>query len=258
MKNKFTLHNFFSLLGDFIFPRICLICRKRIVITELADDLHTDNLYSSKMLDSDEYCCKECKEQINFDLNPEKLLNNLFSIFTKETLAIHRIISLFSATYDVSPMPLIHKLKYSGFTDIGFKYGILLGEALVKNNFVDYDYIVPVPIHRVRKRERGYNQSDFIAKGVQKVLNQKLPNIEIANDLLLRTENTPSQTLITFEERKSNLVNAFRVNSKYEIFDKKILLVDDVLTTGSTLNNCATSLLASSAKFVDVATLLKA
>ena len=247
MKN-FIIHNFFSLIGDFIFPKICLICRRRITIDELSNNLH-----SNKMLSSDRFCCKECKEQINFDLNPDKLLNDLFFIYTKETLAINRVISLFSATYNISPMPLIYKLKYFKFTDIGIDYGMLLGELLLKNNFVDYDYIVPVPIHRVRKRERGYNQSDFIAKGIQKVL-----TVEIASDLLLRTRNTTSQTQLTVEERKFNLTNAFRVNSKYEVFDKKILLIDDVLTTGATVNNCALVLRESSVKLIDVATLLKA
>jgi ComF family protein len=108
-----------------------------------------------------------------------------------------------------------------------------------------------VPIHKTKKKERGYNQSDYIAQGVNNILKKK-----IKYDLIKRIRYTQSQTTLTLEERLANVKGVFEINKKYNLEGKNILLVDDVLTTGSTLNNCAYTLISNNARKVDVATLL--
>lgn len=109
-----------------------------------------------------------------------------------------------------------------------------------------------MPIHKAKRRHRGYNQSDYIAIGINKILQKT-----VAPNLLIRLKHTPSQTLLDVTERMKNVKSVFEVNPKYDVYNKNILLVDDVLTTGSTLNNCAQTLLYSHARRVDIATLLK-
>ena len=253
-----NLNKIIKLLDDFIYPKICLVCRKRITLDELSSQ------FNPKKLTSDNFCCSECKSKFVFAPNKEEILTNLLNIFVKNELAISNAVSLFSISvkdsseenYDFrenSPINLIYKLKYFGFTKIGFEYGIWLGNVLLENDLKEYDFIVPVPIHKAKKRERGYNQSDFIAKGVQQIL-----KIQVVTDLLKRKKYTTSQILLKSDERKNNVENAFELTKKFNILNKNILLIDDVLTTGSTVNNCAITLLENSASKVDVATLINA
>ena len=110
---------------------------------------------------------------------------------------------------------------------------------------------MPIPLHKTKFKERGYNQSEFIAKGINNILKKKE-----RFDIVRRTKYTKSQALLSPEERKTNVKNVFEIDEVYKISDKIILLVDDVLTTGSTINNCALALLEKGAKRVDAATLL--
>jgi ComF family protein len=246
------IKRFIKLFDEFIFPKICLVCRKRINSAELEN-----NFISKKLQLADDFCCFECKSKFQFAPPKEEILNNLLNVFDKNELVISNVVSLFALpdenNENNSPMNLIYKLKYFGFTKIGFEYGIWLGNILAENDLKNYDFIVPVPIHKVKKRERGYNQSDFIAKGVQQIIEKP-----ILTDLLIRKKYTISQTLLSSSERKNNLENAFELNKKFNISGKNILLIDDVLTTGSTVNHCAITLLENSASKVDVATLIKA
>ena len=101
----------------------------------------------------------------------------------------------------------------------------------------DFDLIVPVPMHPKKKRQRGYNQAELVAKEAARILEK-----EIRTDILLKIQNTKPQILLKREERLRNLEGAFKVNDNNIIeknHNKRILLVDDVLTTGTTINTCA-------------------
>ena len=256
MKTK-QLYNVFRILGsrfsDFLFPKICLFCRDRIIFDDLESKV--ENLISTKKMNliSTEYFCFRCKSKIEFAPHKDEILNDLTISFPKNQLAISNAVSLFANSDDFSAMNLIYKFKYYGFTRIGIEYGIWLGKILLDYDLVRYDFIVPVPLHRTKKRERGYNQADFIAVGVSKIL-----DIPVAKNLLKKVKHTVSQTSLKSDERKINLWDAFRVNPSFDLRGKKILLVDDVLTTGSTVNTCALVLLENSASLVDIATLVKA
>ncbi len=134
---------------------------------------------------------------------------------------------------------LIHQLKYKNRKDVGDFIGCLMGTELKKSDFNTIDLVVPVPLHVSRLRQRGYNQSDFFAEGLAKGLKKGF-----SCNALLRTEATSTQTRKHRFERYRNVDNIFQVNNESEVKNKSILLVDDVITTGSTLISCADALLS--------------
>ncbi len=133
---------------------------------------------------------------------------------------------------------IIHHLKYSGMKDLG----VFLGEHLagyvkleIDGQKESYDYIIPVPLHKTKVRERGYNQSEYIVKGLSGIL-----NIPFLFDVINRKLYTKSQTKLTLLERQKNILGAFAFNNSYneKLKDKNIILLDDVVTTGATVNEC--------------------
>lgn len=138
----------------------------------------------------------------------------------------------------------IHLLKYNFIQDLVPFLGKILIDALIKNQFPLPDYLIPVPLHPQRLRWRGFNQSELLAKHISQRL---LPGMKIPvkTDWLIRKKKTESQMKITSaEKRKTNLKKAFAINlpTCFEGKNKRILLIDDVCTTGSTLIECAKTL----------------
>ena len=133
---------------------------------------------------------------------------------------------------------LIHDLKYNNYQAIGS----LLGEAIAtqirqSKRYTQIDYIIPVPLHHKRIVQRGYNQSELIAAEVARQL-----NVSLQADNLYRTRNNESQTKKSLEERIENVKDLFELRDATLFEDKIILLIDDVLTTGSTLIACCKAL----------------
>ncbi len=134
---------------------------------------------------------------------------------------------------------LIHLLKYNSIAPAAKPLGRWLAEAIRKRAslFEQPAVLIPVPLHRERRRTRGFNQAERIAHSAMRGL-RDLP-IEIAKDVLVRTRPTDSQTGFTREQRRRNLRGAFKVTDPARIASKTVLLVDDVLTTGATADECA-------------------
>ncbi|MES2417247.1 MAG: phosphoribosyltransferase family protein [Bacteroidota bacterium] len=146
---------------------------------------------------------------------------------------------------------LIHHLKYKGQSEVGFKLGGLLGARLMlSEQYKAIDYIIPVPLHLKKERIRGYNQSIFIAEGIAQVL-----QIPVKTAYLFRNKLTESQTQKSRYIRYQNMESVFSVRQPEQINQKHILLVDDVLSTGATLEACGNSLLHSGIKKLSIATL---
>ncbi|WP_343522457.1 ComF family protein [Pedobacter sp.] len=146
---------------------------------------------------------------------------------------------------------LIHNLKYNGRTDVGLALGNMLGERLKTNTtYQNADLIIPVPLHRKKYKRRGYNQCTFIAEGIAQEM-----KIEFSEEILARNKVTESQTKKSRYNRYQNMKDVFQVNSTKNISGKHLLLVDDVITTGATLEACANALLAVGAAKVSVAAL---
>lgn len=133
---------------------------------------------------------------------------------------------------------LIHELKYRGNEDIGLFFGNWLGEILKENNeFSDIDFIIPVPLHKKKQRQRGYNQVSKFGKRVSYHL--KKPFLET---ILLRIANSKTQTFKNRFERFNNIDKMFQLNNESIFTNKHVLLIDDVITTGATLEACAKAL----------------
>lgn len=215
---------------DFFFPNFCILCNQKIYRT----------FYS---------ICNKCINELEVSNNSD------LKEFYNHNLSSSNLIKHYYAKYefikDGKFQTVVHNLKYNRKSRIGIQLGIELGKGLSEQSwFNEIDLIVPVPIHRIKKLSRGYNQSDLIAKGIS-VISQK--SIDLKS--LKRTRNTPTQTHLHLQERIENVKDAFKVVRKENIKDKVILIVDDVCTTGSTVNEVARTLLNAGAKKVNLATL---
>ncbi|MCX7981785.1 MAG: ComF family protein [Syntrophales bacterium] len=155
--------------------------------------------------------------------------------------------------YEPPLLELIHKFKYRGYRTIGKYLGKMMAERYFKDlDFSSLDLIIPVPLHNGKLRRRSFNQALVLAKEVSKKY-----NIPCRDALLKRTVNTKSQVALPKEERKKNVRGAFSLTNAHEIKDKNILLIDDVYTTGGTVNECARLLLEKGAKSIYVCTLAR-
>jgi ComF family protein len=145
---------------------------------------------------------------------------------------------------------LLHQLKYRNkpqlAQELGVLYGRILAEGQLKNR---WNVIVPVPLHPLKLKRRGYNQSEEFGKGLSKELGIPLQN------LLVREKYTETQTKKSRLERMSNVGDVFRLSSNKSVDNQEVMLVDDVMTTGATLCACANELLRNNAKTVDLITL---
>ncbi len=133
---------------------------------------------------------------------------------------------------------LLHNLKYNNAFKIGKFFGKRIAEEYrIQLREFNSDSIIPVPLHRLKKAERGYNQSFWIAKGIASEL-----RIEIADKVVKRRKYTESQTAFDKSERSRNISGAFRVVKSDRIKGKRIIIIDDVVTTGATASELAAAL----------------
>ena len=149
---------------------------------------------------------------------------------------------------------LLHQLKYNNRPEIAERLGRAYGHELAQESFAgEFDLIIPIPLHRARLRHRGYNQSAHFAKGLGEAL-----KIDWAESVSIRTQATPTQTRKTRAERWENVRNVFSVNTRVGVEQKRILLVDDVITTGATLEACGQHLLDCGCASLSIACIAEA
>jgi len=130
---------------------------------------------------------------------------------------------------------IVHQLKYKGNREIGIYLGYLFGLSLVKDkDFETVDIILPIPLHAKKLKKRGYNQSEYIAKGIAKALSKSLNT-----SLLIRVIENPTQTKKSRYARWENAADIFQLTAPEKLTNKHILLVDDVITTGATMESAA-------------------
>jgi ComF family protein len=149
---------------------------------------------------------------------------------------------------------LLHALKYKGHHEIGTRLGRVYGQKLLETGLYDeFDLIIPVPLHVSRLRKRGYNQSAKFGEGLGEIL--AIPCIDRA---VIRTHKTETQTSKSRVSRWENIANAFTVKIPELIKDRSILIVDDVITTGSTLEACVHAIMSATPRDISVACIAEA
>ncbi|MGD1845919.1 MAG: ComF family protein [Salibacteraceae bacterium] len=222
------------MLADFIsliYPRLCVGCGQALL-------RHEPSVCT---------ICRYSLPRTRFHGDPENPVNKLFW----GKVAIERATAGYHFRKGSKVQRLIHQLKYKDRPEVGRTLGLFLGEDLKKDaHFSTVDLVIPVPLHPRKKRKRGYNQSDFIAEGMADGL-----GIVSENQLLYRAIANTSQTRKGHYERWQNVASIFKINEKKAVDHKHFLLVDDVVTTGSTLESCAATLLSLPDCKVSIATL---
>jgi ComF family protein len=228
--------SFLSAISDFtslFFPQYCLGCFNGLVKGE-------------------ELLCTQCLAElprtgyVDIEENPikEKFIGRLpiknawaFLRFRKEGIVQH----------------LLHQLKYNNQPEIGIRLGKLFGRELMEKGFSQFDLIIPLPLHSSRQKNRGYNQSKKFAEGLSSSL-----QIPVNSGCCARLKNTETQTRKNRSKRWENVEFAFQVTQKSEIEGKRILLVDDVITTGATLEACGLQLIDSGCSELSIACIAEA
>lgn len=182
------------------------------------------------LLKGEEFICLKCNVQIPF------CEDYIFNSSDWLTDANTQLLGLFFYDKKGVTQSIIHEIKYKGNIKLASYLGEIAGVNL-KTKGVNVDTIIPVPLHKKRLKQRGYNQAEEIAKGIGKSLNK-----EVLTNLLVRTKYTQTQTSKDKQLREENILNAFDINLKQQKEIKNVLLVDDVITTGATINECLKTL----------------
>jgi ComF family protein len=219
-----TLYKIFSPLivplRDFLFPPQCFSCNKRLAASE--SRICSDCWDSLTIVDRQDHTAVVLKNRFA----STGLLDDFWSCYYFE--------------HNGTLQSIVHLLKYSAMTILGEELGKRLGERVSGYDEIGaIDCIVPVPLHQIKLRERGYNQSDYVCRGLGSIIDRP-----VMASLIVRVRNTVSQTHLTAEERARNMTNAFEVRASQRRFveGKSFLIVDDVITTGSTIQAVARAL----------------
>ena len=228
MKNSLST----EIVTDFIslfFPRYCRGCNEALVRGE-------------------ELICTKCILEMprsNYHLDK----TNPFFTRINGRIPVKYVMTLFKFVKGSRVQQILHALKYQNQPEIGKLLGRVYGSELANSGYAnEFDLILPVPIHTSRRRKRGYNQSDEFGKGLAEML-----NIPCSDSILERKSKTETQTKKTKLQRWENVSEVFAIKKPAETQDKKILLVDDVVTTGATLEACGRVLVDSGCKELSIA-----
>ena len=225
------LYDLWDDLLSLLFPRLCYACGNQLLRNEFL-------------------ICTECHVLIprtNYHLEENNPVAQLFW----GRCRIERAAAFSFYNRDSRIRKLIHNLKYKGIEEIGFELGKIYGELLSRSDFLSgIDIIIPVPLHPSKKRARGFNQSEIISDGISSAT-----GIPVDRESLQRITVTETQTRRSRFERWINVEGIFSVKDPLCLAGKHILLIDDVITTGSTLESCTNELLKSEGAKVSVAAL---
>jgi competence protein ComFC len=239
-------------LLDFVYPQHCAICKKYLKREEKdVCEVCWNSLvtlpgpfcpYCKSLLEPEAVKCSFCEPRGKTRVE-NLAFRSEFSESKTKSEEDHQILMVRSlGRFDDHYKELIHRFKYGKKIPLGKRLGQRLGETInsdvdLKTQdlwFLKSDFLIPVPLHKSRYRERGFNQSDILAEGISKVT-----GLSVLKNVLKRKKNTKDQTNLSREQRDENVRGAFVVTEPKMINEKKIILVDDVITTGATLSECA-------------------
>ncbi|MBM3920359.1 MAG: ComF family protein [Sphingomonadales bacterium] len=221
---------FFKSLRRLFYPKVCVICRLALIKHE-------------------RQICAYCLRKLPKSrwLSPQD--NPVFNVF-RGRVPIGGSGSFLVFRSGGITRQLLHEIKYKDNRDLAIWMGEMYANELMNSSLPQIDFIIPVPLHRRKQKQRGYNQSEAFAEG----LGFKL-SVPVCTELLQRRAYTQTQTRKSRWERWQNVADVFVVNHPQNLKDKNVMLVDDVITTGATLEACVKALLDAGAQRVDVHTI---
>lgn len=217
--------NLLETVLDFIFPPICGFCGK----------MGEGNL------------CKKCRENI---IHSNSYLNQL-NFYQEKDFFIDEHFYLFSYTEPIREKILKYKFDDKAYL-ANTIYEFFMNNEKLYGFLKKYDIMMPIPISSSRKRERGYNQSELLARKIS-----KMASIPIEIQVLKKEKHNQPQSSLNKEQRRENVKNVYKVQNELKIQNKKILLFDDIYTTGSTVNECARVLKIAGCQMVGVLTMAR-
>lgn len=178
--------------------------------------------------------CVAALPETNFELHPNNPVEKTFW----GRLPLNNAAAQFYFTKESLMQHLMHQLKYKGNKELGRQLGRIMGEQLKKSGRFTVDALIPLPLFPVKERKRGYNQATILCEGIAEIL-----QVPILDKVIIRPQHTETQTKKGRIERWKNMEGKFVLTTPATIRNKHILLVDDVITTGATLEACGTELL---------------
>ncbi|HHB78388.1 MAG TPA: ComF family protein [Saprospiraceae bacterium] len=226
-----TLRKMTSGLLGLLYPRLCLSC-------------------GLELPPGEEKICLHCVADMHFT-DYHLSLENHFSDRLFGRIPFYATSALLTFRKGGKTQPILHELKYKGNHQIGVELGRQHGRILQESPyFQQLDWILPVPLHIKKKRLRGYNQSAVYAQGLSEIL-----QVPFSDHILIRKTFTETQTKKGKDERFQNVNSVFGVAQPKLIHQKHVLIVDDVMTTGATLESCANALLSAADVRISFATI---
>ena len=220
----------FKSLLNLLFPRVCAGC-------------------GNILLEGEDTVCTTCRfllPKTGYELHPDNPLAKSFY----GQMPFHAVTAEFFFSKTGKVQHLIHGLKYHHCRENGIFLGQEIGKSLIQApDYQGIDYIIPIPLHPKKEKIRGYNQSYVIAQGINEIM-----NIPVAEQCLVRTVFTATQTKKSRDERWENVKDIFEVRNIEKLKGKHVLLVDDVLTTGATLLSAGKALMQVEGIKISVAT----
>lgn len=224
--------SFLTRLTDFLFPRECAICGERL---NLSEEL---------------FCCS-CNMQLprtNYALSPYD--NPMAQLFWGR-IPIEKAVGLVHYNSHTPISKPFYDMKYHDQPDLAVEIGIFAAKDLINTDFFnDIDIIIPVPLARKRKSQRGYNQSEKIAFGISHIT-----HIPMTTKCVKRTRYEGSQTNKNTEERDENVKDSFKLTKPQLIQGKHVLIVDDIVTTGATSYYVAKEILKAEGTKISIMTI---
>lgn len=223
-----------TLLADFVslfYPQICAAC-------------------DGELLQGEEFVCINCQLALPYTGFATQSPNDTEQVFWGR-VELEAATSYLYFEKGNRARKMMHRIKYKGEKELAQYVGGMMGAELEHSaRFSNIDCIIPIPLHKKKLRKRGYNQSEWFAKGLAEKL-----NTEVITDVLLKTTSTKSQTTKNRWQRWLNMGEQFSVHHPEKIGGKHILLVDDIVTTGATLEACAQALKAAANCKISIATM---
>ncbi len=223
--------SFLSPLTHLFFPHVCAGC-------------------GSDVLDADNTICVECVQHLPFT-NYHKIADNPLERRFWGRLPLHAAASTFYFTKQSALQNMMHAFKYKGKKDIGYYLGSQMANQVKDSDrFSDIDALVPLPLFASREKQRGYNQATVLCKAISEQL-----QIPIAANAVERLAATATQTHKSRSERWDNMSGKFKLVNEDVVKNKHVLLIDDVITTGATLEACGRELLQAIGSKLSILTL---